>query len=98
LIGPVTCFQDLLGGKYKGGKEAAALLLQKGWCNIDTAGKGHKEGQHGNTTLYCGLTKLNGNFILSNFIITTAQFTPPLHSLMHTVEATPIGAILTVHA
>ncbi len=95
MIGPVALLQGLLGGKYEGGKGAmavlAVLLLQKVWRNIDTAGKGNKEGQHGNTILYCVLTKLNYKFILCNFIITTATFTPPLHSLMHTVKAM-IGA------
>jgi hypothetical protein len=68
----------------------AALLLQKGWCNVDTAGKGHREGQHGNTMLYRG-TKLNNNFFLCNFLINTAPFTPPSCYLMHTFEAM-IGA------
>jgi hypothetical protein len=76
------------------GRRGLALNRKNGYLPVDTAGEGHEEGQHGNMTLYCGLTKLNNNFIFCNFI---APFTPPLCSLMHTVEAM-IGAIPTFHA
>jgi hypothetical protein len=74
-----------------GGRRGLALNRKNGHLPVDTAGKGHVEGQHGNMTLSCGLTKLNNNLIFCNFIVTSAPFTPPSHSLMHTVEAM-IGA------
>jgi hypothetical protein len=43
------------------------------------------------------MTKLNDDFIFCNFIITSAPFTPPSPSLLHTVKAM-IGAIPTFHA
>ncbi len=78
-------------------RRGLALTKKNGYLPVDTAGEGHEESQHGNMTLYCGLTELNNKVVFCNFIIISALFTPPLHSFMHMVEAM-ISNIPTFHA